>query len=93
MEKKKCYHYTLEEINGEQEYSYDYLIEAESLEEAEAIANTHAGTFYCDEPEEVYDESYAFFGGAICVEIGSITETTKEGFIKDMLRRATLRAS
>ena len=92
MEKQKYYHYTLEEINGEQEYSYDYLIEAESLEEAESIANTHASTFYCDEPEEVHDGSYAFFGGAICVEIDSITETTKEGFIKDMLRRVTLRA-
>ena len=93
MKKKKYYHYTLEEINGEQEYSYDHLIEAANLEEAKVIANTHASTFYCDESEEVYDGSYVFFGGAICVEIKSVTKTTKEGFVRDMLQRATLRTS
>jgi len=92
MEKKKYYHYTLEEISGEQEYSYDYLIEAESFEEAEAIADTHAATFYCGEPE-VCDGSYLFFGGTICVEVELIAETTKEDFINNMLQRATLRAS
>ena len=93
MEKQKYYHYTLEEINGEQEYAYDYLIEAESLEEAESIANTHASTFYCDEPEEVHDGSYEFFGGAISVEIMSVAEITKEDFIRNMLQRATLKAA
>ena len=93
MEKKKYYHYLLEEINGEQEYAYDYLIEAESLKQAEAIANTHANTFYCDEAEEVYDGSYMFFGGTISVEIKSITETTKEGFIENLLWKSILRAA
>ena len=93
MEQKEYYHYTLEEINGEQEYSYNHLIEAANLEEAKAIANTHASTFYGDESEEVYDGSYVFFGGAICVEIKSVTKTTKEGFIRNMLQGAILRAS
>ncbi|MBN2569839.1 MAG: hypothetical protein JXB42_10465 [Deltaproteobacteria bacterium] len=92
MERKKYYHYTLEEINGEQEYTYDYLIETENLEQAIAIANKHAGTFYLDKPEEVCDGNYVFFGGAVCVEIKSVTETSKEDFVKDMLQRAILRA-
>ena len=37
--------------------------------------------------------SYVFFGGAISVEIMSVTEIAKGGFIENMLRGATLRAA
>lgn len=92
MEKKKYYHYTLEEVNGEQEYSYDYLIESGCYEEAVEIAEIHASTFYGDDAEKC-DGSYVFFGGALCVEVRSVIETTKEAFIKSMLQTATLRSS
>jgi len=91
MEKKKYYHYKLEEINGEQEYSYDYLIEAENHAEANEIAERHASSFYDDEPE-IVDGSYVFFGGAITTEAVSVEETTKENFTERMLREATLTA-
>ena len=40
------YHMELEERNGEQEYSYDFLIYAKDEEEAWEIARNYARTFY-----------------------------------------------
>ena len=89
MAEKKYFHYKLEELNGEQEYAYDYLIEAGSQAEAEEIAEAHAGSFYGDSPERI-DGKYAFFFGIIAVEVMSVRETTKERFVEDMLRDITL---
>ncbi len=88
---KKYYRYDLEEINGEQEYSYNYLIEAENHKEAIEIAERHAGSFYDDRPE-IIDGSYVFFDGEITTKVGEVSETTKEDFVHDMLREVTLTA-
>jgi len=87
---KKYYHCVIKELNGEQEYSYDYLIEARNIAEANKRAETYAGKFYNDKPYAC-DESYVFFD-TINVEVDSIIETTKEDFVKDLLRRYTLTA-
>jgi len=91
MEDKKYYHFKLEEINGEQEYSYDYLIEAASLSQAAEIAEAYAGSFYNDKPE-IIDGGYIFFDGTIAVEVASVIETTKEDFVQNMLREKTITA-
>lgn len=71
----RYYHCVIREINGEQEYRYDYLIEAKNLAEANEIAETHAGKFYNTKPY-VCDGGYVFFG-TISVEVESMIETTK----------------
>lgn len=85
---KKYYHCVIKELNGEQEYSYDYLIEAKNFAEANKAAEAYAGKFYNDKPY-VCDGGYVFFG-TISVEVESIMETTKDNFIKDLLYRYTL---
>ena len=88
--KEKYYHYQLEEINGEQEYFYDYLIETGSLVEATEIAGAHAGSFYDNAPERI-DGAYSFFDGTILTEVNCVIPTTKERFTEDMLRDMTLK--
>ena len=90
MKESKYFKFRLEELNGEQEYTYDYLIEAGSQAEAEEIAEAYAGSFYDDAPERI-DGSYVFFG-TIVTEVLSVNETTKERFTSDMLQNVTLTA-
>jgi hypothetical protein len=76
----------LKEQNGEQEYSYDHIIEAETLEDAEKIYEEYAKTFYGDgsddEPEEG-DGGYYFFNGEIWAGVESIIPTTKEAWMEN----------
>ena len=82
----KTYHYTLEERNGEQEYSYQYLIHAKDKDEALEIAEDYAKTFYDDEGVELDEDTYYFFGGEIAVTIDLLVEKSKEDFIDDIMR-------
>lgn len=84
----KYYHCIIKELNGEQEYIYDYIVKAGNLAEANEIAETHAGKFYNNKPYAC-DEGYVFFG-TISVEVESVIETTIDDFIKDLFCRYTL---
>ena len=85
------YHLTLEEINGEQEYSYDYLVVAPSMKAAEQIAETQTRSFYSDEHATKNDGWFEFFGGSIAVRVFALTKTTKAAFVKRMTAARTLR--
>lgn len=95
MADKKLYKFRLEELNGEQEYTYDHLLYAESQEVAQRMAHEYARTFYEDDgPDwtEVNDGSlvYFFIGGAIAVEVGFVSITTKEEWQEWMFNRSLL---
>ena len=42
MKESKYFKFRLEELNGEQEYTYDYVLEAGSQAEAEEMAEAYA---------------------------------------------------
>ena len=89
----KAYHLELEEQNGEQEYSYDFLIYAKDEEEARVIAQNYAQTFYGEDDDagkEIEDNVYEFLCGCIIVEIKGFYETTKELFIEHILTRYSI---
>jgi len=89
----KLFHMEMEEINGEQEYSYDYLIYAGNEEEAWEIAKSYARTFYGEDEyagEEMENNVFEFMHGCISVAIKGLYETTKNMFIQHMLCRCTL---
>lgn len=74
----------LEEFNGEQEYGYDYIIKAKNLKEAEGILRNYAKTFYNDDDvEQIDDDIFDFFDGAIRVQVGCVSPTTKQQWLKD----------
>ncbi|MEN6319770.1 MAG: hypothetical protein ABFD82_13560 [Syntrophaceae bacterium] len=89
----KLYHMELEEHNGEQEYSYDFLIYAKNEEEAWQIARNYARTFYGEDDfagKEPDTNVFEFMYGCIIVEIKGLYETTKDIFMEHMLFRYTL---
>ena len=81
------FHLVIEEINGEQEYSYDYLVNAENEREANRIAEELAESFYGDDNVEKNGDYYEMFGGSIAVKVESLIPTTKSRFIKHMLNK------
>jgi hypothetical protein len=91
----KYWHMTLEERNGEQEYSYDYLIRADKAEEAWKIARRLAAGWYGEDedgnPEgslvDGEDRVYEFPGTWILVSIDYFGRTKKGEFIEYMLNR------
>lgn len=87
----KYYHGQLEERNGEQEYSYDYLIKAKSFVEAQARMELEASQFYGSDGEKEGD-GYFFESAGIYVEAKCLAQTTKAQFIKDMLQRYEIAA-
>ena len=54
----KLFFLRLNEQNGEQEYSYDHIVEAENLNEAQKKAEIYASNFYgkADEMDEKTDK-------------------------------------
>ena len=89
---KKLYEFTIEERNGEQEYTYDYITYAESIEEAETTADRIASKWYGDDFEGECDiekdgEWYIFYNScSVCaIRVYSIGETTKEKWIEKMV--------
>ena len=76
----------INEMNGEHEYIYDFLIKADNIDEAEEKANNHVKTWYTD-PNVYYNVQnceYEFFGGSIIMKYSWPRRTTKKAFI-DML--------
>ena len=88
----KYFHGRLEEINGEREYSYDYLIKAKSLEEASQRLIAEASGFYGADgmPVSGTDDAFEFFNGEIFVRVDSIGQTTKAQFVKHMLQKCEI---
>jgi len=83
----KLFFFRLNEQNGEQEYSYDHIVEAENLNEAQKKAEIYASNFYgkadeMDENKELIEKTFWFFGGCIAVNISDLYETTKEKFLE-----------
>lgn len=87
-------HFT--EYNGEQEYSYDYLLYANSYEAAENKAKDFVGRWYAAENRPDGDVEWTdyltieFFGGEIAIVITSICKTTLEKFTKVLVDRFTI---
>ena len=81
----------LEELNGENEYIYDYLIRARNIREAEIMAELLASAWYGEYSQ--YDEDskvYNFFGGAIAVKIVELYKTTRKAFTESLVARFTI---
>ena len=78
------FHGTLEERNGEQEYTHNFLIKAKNEKAAEERLDLEARQFYSG---DIYidDGGYYFEDGTIFVEAGSLTLTTKKEFVDNLL--------
>ena len=84
---KKLFYATATENNGEQEYSHDLLVYAQSSEEAEEAIIKHLKEWYADEKvEPIMDETtnmimgWEFFGGSIMIHLDSIKEVTRREY-------------
>ncbi len=85
------YHLVVKEINKDQEYSYDYLIEANSMAEAKEIAEDKVKTFYNYGDVRKNEEGwYELFYENILVGVTSLKKTTKKAFIAEYLNAVTL---
>ena len=81
------------ERNGEQEYVYDFLIQANSIEEAFTKADNHVKTWYTD-PNVSYNvqyDWYEFFGGSIIIKYTGPDKTTKKAFINMLSNQYTIK--
>lgn len=88
----KWFEFSIEERNGEQEYTYDYLVKAKDMKEATEKARKAARGWYGkpDWTDNDGDEPYfSFLGGAIITQVDSVAETTKRAFTKRIVRRWT----
>jgi len=100
----KLFRATIEERNGEQEYSHDILIEAETLEEAEAKADKVAQEWYGTgeyegedgQGAEVFpekeegDKGYYHLGGCIYTEAQNVNEITFDEWAQWMYNRCLM---
>lgn len=78
----KFYLIKFNERNGEQEYTQTSLIELEECEDATKYAESELlPEWYDDEDAEKADGGYYFLGGAIFVEVFSVTEITEQEFL------------
>lgn len=95
--KGRLFAFTLEERNGEQEYSYDQLVRAGSLEEAEQKADKYASMFYGvygDDGESIVGEKldggYYFFGGCLFVKVLNVRETNERDWCLAMYSKCSI---
>ena len=85
------YYMELEERNGEQEYSYEYLIYAKDIYEAWEMAKEKARTWYDDEDVELTETGeYEFFGGSLVARITEVCPMTEREFTEMMLNRYSI---
>jgi hypothetical protein len=93
------YQMRLEERNGEQEYSYDYLIVADSYEEAWAVACDFASKWYGEDEDgnglgvlvDGEDGTYEFCGGSIWVKVAALGEAYRAKFVADLISKFTIK--
>lgn len=74
------------EFNGEQEYSYNKLIKANSLKEAEDVAHNFLLGWYGNGKYDIFEDYYEYDGGRIIVRKIMVNHTT----IKDFLLNQTI---
>ena len=87
----KYFKLTFTEINGEQEYTYNYLLKAKDRLKAESAALKFLSGWYDDDEAEVtWPDNVEFFCGCIIVNDISIEETTVEQFTQDLIQRYTV---
>lgn len=86
------YDFELEETNGEREYTYFHLIEADDLDKANRIAEHHASTFFGDPNVELEGNAWFSCGGQFAVTITRLGATTKEEWLQKMYNRALITA-
>ena len=92
----KLFYFELHEQNGEYEYTYDHLIKAENLEEAQKLVKEYIKGFYgiLDEIEIEtsnhwpFENVYWFNGRTIAMEIDEVCELTKKEFMKRAYQKA-----
>jgi len=88
---QQLFSFTLEEHNGEHEYTSEHLCYASSEEEALGIADEYAKCFYDDDVRGKWDEFYQwweFEGGAIAIEVHFRGATTLAAWTQRQVRRA-----
>jgi hypothetical protein len=86
---KKYFLITIEEKNGEQEYSHDSIVEAKTLKKAEKIGEKIAENWYDNEDglvEKNEDGYYEHLGGCIFVAVHSVEEITPIEYFERKLR-------
>jgi len=86
---KKYFEGTLEEHNGEQEYSYSYLIEAEDFDEAEMKFKELCLEWY-GEGEETEEGVYEFGFSAPMVINKGVRKIDKDEFIRNLVERYSI---
>lgn len=79
----------IEEINGEQRYSYDYLVKASSFRKAQSLADNYAKSWY-GESSHKEDGWYMHLDGTIAVRVRYVVPVTVEEFLKEILTRFTI---
>lgn len=85
------YRLSLTEYNGEQEYSYAYLLRANNQANANKEAKQFVSQWYNDPDAEWTDtNTIEFFGGEIGVCIGAVVQTTKREFTKELVEHFTI---
>ncbi|MEW6613968.1 MAG: hypothetical protein AB1401_00630 [Thermodesulfobacteriota bacterium] len=87
--KGRLFAFTLEERNGEQEYSYDHLVRAGSIEEAIQKAEDYASRFYGVEGDDE-DGGYYFFGGCLFVKVRDVREMNESDWCLEMYRKCSI---
>ena len=87
---KKLFECTFTEYNGEQEYSYEKLVYAKDVGEADEILLDYLEHWYEDEDVEAIERGHEFFGGAIIVCMGSVIPTTKKAFMEGQFDAALI---
>ena len=97
--RKKGFHFSMEEVNGEQSYSYNFFLETASEKKAWAFARAYAARFYGEDDNgnpagklaEGYDDTWEFDFGAIVVSIEFVLPCTRREFTRYMLNRYTIK--
>lgn len=90
---KKYFEGSLRERNGEQEYSYTYLIEAKDQEEAEMkFKELCAGWYDDDEAEWIEDGRVIEFGcGTLIIENMGVNPVDRDEWVKNLIDLYTLK--
>ena len=85
----KYFEGTLEEHNGEQEYTYTYLIEAKDLDEAKTKWKQFCSEWY-EDGKEIEENIFEFPYGAPMVINKGVWEVDREEFIQMLVNRYSI---
>jgi hypothetical protein len=84
----KLWHFTITEHNGEQEYTFDHLLYAETQGQATAEIRDWCKKWYDDDTvENLGPDCWSFFSGQILLDLDHISETTEQEWKDQMFER------